>query len=396
VLSAIKQMQMGDMPDFGSGLEQAYTAMVKCDAAQKHVIIISDGDPSPPGNELLGKLLQAGISVTGVAVYPHSPADVQSLQYIAKKTGGRFYHVTNPNELPKIYVKETQVIRRPLIWEKPIEPKIVDALSELTRGIDLKIPRLDGYIVTGEKKDLVETTMVSPDGDPILASRYYGLGKTVAFTSDASSRWAKTWLGWGRFEQFWEQVVRWSLRSGESPNVHVATELQGQKASVVVDVTGAEEDFSNFMNISGVVVEPSLKTVPIQLRQVGPGRYVANFEASMPGNHVINLQYQDGEKKGFIRGAVAVPFAPEYYELVSNPSVLVETSEISGGRVLNGDAEKDAIFDHAGLMFPYELKPLWRQIAWVWLVLFLFDVGVRRVAIDPAAVRKWIGKAMLL
>jgi uncharacterized membrane protein/Mg-chelatase subunit ChlD len=382
VIAAIKKMQMGDMPDFAAGVNLAYNDLIKCDAGQKHIIIISDGDPSPPTYEMLTKLKEAKITATGVAVYPHSPADVQSLQRIAQITGGRFYHVTDPNQLPKIFIKETQVVRRPLIWEKTFTPRVINPLSELTKGIELTPPTLEGYVLTAEKKELVENVMTSPEGDPILASRQYGLGKTVAFTSDASSRWAKQWLGWPKFSQFWEQVVRWSMRSGESPNFQVSTDMEGQRATVQVEVTGQESGFSNFLDISGAVIDPGLKSIPVRLQQVGPGRYQADFPVSKPGNYVINLQYIDGKKTGMVRGALAVPFAPEFHDLKSNPALLAEVSEIGQGRKLSGNPQTDKFFDHASLAFPLERKPLWKELSILWLVLFLIDVAVRRVALD--------------
>ena len=37
--------------------------------------------------------------------------------------------------------------------------------------------------------------LVSDKGDPILAHWQYGLGRAVAFTSDAKAKWARDWLG---------------------------------------------------------------------------------------------------------------------------------------------------------------------------------------------------------
>ncbi|MCK5176028.1 MAG: VWA domain-containing protein, partial [Planctomycetes bacterium] len=96
---AIKTMQMGDMPDLGAHLKEAYNKLKACDAGQKHVIIISDGDPAPPSKALLAQYAKSGITCSGVAVFPHSPADVNSLRRIAGKTGGRFYNVKDPQSL---------------------------------------------------------------------------------------------------------------------------------------------------------------------------------------------------------------------------------------------------------------------------------------------------------
>ena len=56
VKARIDRMQIGDMPDFGATMQMAYeelTAGIGRDAAQKHVIILSDGDAQGPSSKLL-------------------------------------------------------------------------------------------------------------------------------------------------------------------------------------------------------------------------------------------------------------------------------------------------------------------------------------------------------
>ncbi|MHC4648496.1 MAG: VWA domain-containing protein, partial [Planctomycetota bacterium] len=88
IVAAIDEMVMGDMPSLHDHLQEAYDKLKACDAVQKHVIVISDGDPQPPTQQLLNQCKQAGITVTGVGIFPHSAADTQSLLRVAKATGG--------------------------------------------------------------------------------------------------------------------------------------------------------------------------------------------------------------------------------------------------------------------------------------------------------------------
>ena len=237
--------------------------------------------------------------------------------------------------------------------------------------------------------------MVSPQGDPILASRQYGLGKTVAFTSGASTRWASKWLEWPGFDQFWEQVIRWAMRPSQSPNMQVLTDLEGQQATVYVEATGQDAaDFANFLDISGVVIDPVMGTAPIKLQQVGPGRYKGNFRATMGGTYVVNMQHSDGKKTGLVQGALTVSFAPEFRNLKDNAALLGEVATISGGRMLSGRPEADKLFDHASLVFPSVARPLWKPLLVLWLVLFLIDVAVRRVVVDFSAVLRQIRQAI--
>ena len=115
---AIKSLVYGDMQDFGSPMNVALNGLVEVDAAQRHVIIISDGDPIGPSQELLTQYREAGVTVSTVMVGGHgSPSDRQKMQGIATVTGGRFYMVNDPNKLPSIFIKEAQLNSRSLLQE---------------------------------------------------------------------------------------------------------------------------------------------------------------------------------------------------------------------------------------------------------------------------------------
>ena len=64
---------------------------------------------------------------------------------------------------------------------------------------------------------------------PILSYWHYGLGKAVAFTSDASQPpvppggifWTSEWYASAMYSRFWEQVVGWTLRPFESRRLNM-------------------------------------------------------------------------------------------------------------------------------------------------------------------------------
>ena len=97
----------------------AISSLQKSEAMTKHVVCISDGDPQPPSDSVLNAFKSSKITCTTVAVAAHGPTEQQLLKRIATTTGGRFYQVNNPKALPQIYIKETRVVSRPLIFERP-------------------------------------------------------------------------------------------------------------------------------------------------------------------------------------------------------------------------------------------------------------------------------------
>ena len=391
VVSAIKQMQMGDMPDMGRHLQTAYDELSKCDAGQKHVILISDGDPQPPTSQLLSKMSQARITCTGVAINPHSPADVQSLQRIAQLTNGRFYNVNNPAQLPQIFVKEAQVVRRALIVEETFVPQISYGLSEIVRGLTVQLPSLDGYVLTGARANLSQVVIKSPKDDPIMATRQSGLGRCVAFTSSTDSRWAGAWIGWAGYRRLWEQTVRWAAKPGESYDCEVLTDVDGREVTINVEAVDVQGERGDFAHIDAQMIGPDISTSDVVLNQIGPGQFQGRFSASAAGSHVLNLRYRkasDAEKTHVMQVPVTVPFAPEFRDLTDNAPLLEEVSRITSGRVLGKDASGVNIFERSGVKFPRTQLPLTKPLMIAWLALFVLDVAVRRVAIDFAAIAK--------
>ena len=397
ILSAIKQMQMGDMPSLHAHLQQAYNALKDCDAAQKHVIVISDGDPQDPSTQLLNQCKQVGITCTTVGIYPHNAKDLQRLSRVAQLTGGRFYDVKDPQQLPQIFIKEAQVVRRALIIEETFSPAITYSLSDITKGLPAELPNLDGYVVTGPKGGLNQIILASHQADPILAICQSGLGRCVAFTTSVDSRWASNWLQWGGFERFWEQTVRWAAKPAQSTDCEVFADVQGRQVTINVEAIDSEGKFTQFSSIDGQVITPDISTDALELTQVGPGQYSGQFQAKAPGSYIVNLRYrkfgEDAETR-LAEAAVTIPFAPEFRDLSDNAPLLTQISEISGGRILDSDPNRANLFDHTGLKFPETQMPLIRPLMFIWLALFLLDVAVRRVLLDIRAIGRRIALSL--
>jgi uncharacterized membrane protein len=391
--SAIKNMQMGDMPDFGSPMQEAYDSLAASDAAQKHVIMISDGDPAPPSDQLLGLYKLAGITCTGVAVYPHGPTDIQSLVRIAQATGGRFHHVTDPNKLPQIFVKEAQTVKRALISEEDFRPRVAGAASEIVRGL-AALPGLGGYVLTGPKGGAAELVLAGPEDDPILAAWQVGVGRCVAFTSSADSRWAGQWLAWGGFNRFWEQAVRWAAKSRQSADCTVFADVQGRDVTVTVEALDREGRFVQYAGLTGRLIGPDMAAKEVPLIQVGPGTYRGSFKAGQSGSYLMNLRYEKAGAEGgggMVQSVIIVPYAPEYRDLADNAALLAEIARETGGRIIGGPAEEADLFSRRGLKFPETPLGLGKYLMMGWVALFLVDVASRRLAVEvrAAAGRMW-------
>ncbi len=391
VKRAINSLTFGDMPDFRPSFELTYDSLASSDAGQKHVILISDGDPQAPPTALLDKYVKAGITVSAVGMSVHGANESANMKWIADYTKGRYYEVKTQAQLaklPQIFVKEAQTIRRTLIWEgKPFTPTFTGIPSESLRGVT-GVPPITGYVVTAEREGLALTTIKGREGDPILAQWQHGLGKVVAFTSDASSRWNASWIAWDGYRAFWEQHTRWAMRPSGSRNVRVMTETKGDTTIVTVDAMDAAGGRLDFARFHGRVATPDGKGIDLTLKQVGPGRYQGAIVAPNAGASVVSLRYvapdattSSGVIEGSVQAAINRPFADEFRLLQDNAALLEQVAGVTGGAVIDPSKKPD-LWRRAGLTMPVATRALWLAFALAGIALFLIDVGVRRVRID--------------
>ena len=147
----INGAQIGDMPSFQPSMELGLKGLKASDAATKHMIIISDGDPSPPTPALIKQYVDNKISISMVAIFPHGGEDISKMRAVAGVTGGRYYFPQDPNQLPSIFVKESKTLRRSMIQNRTITPEMAFP-SPVMKGIET-IPEVKGYVLTTRKTE---------------------------------------------------------------------------------------------------------------------------------------------------------------------------------------------------------------------------------------------------
>ncbi|MHC5004631.1 MAG: VWA domain-containing protein [Planctomycetota bacterium] len=407
-LAATKKMVVGDMPAFDPSMQLALQGLTTqaARAAQKHVIIISDGDPSPPTQGLIDKYKASRVTVTTVMVGGHGTnMDKAKMNKVATDTGGRFYEVKNPKNLPSIFIKEAQLVSRSLIQEGDIyQPQVVSRLPGPIEGF-AAVPAIDGYVLTHPRTGLAQTPIVIPTSegrDPIYAYWNFGLGKSVAFTSDVQGRWGTRWLGWAEFKAFWEQTVRWAMRPGAPSNILLDTRMEGDRAIVELEALDVDASFLNFLQTRAVTVAPDGSASPLSLQQTGPGRYRGEFAVDEPGAYLVNVNYAgggaDAPAAGNLQAAVNVPYSREFRTVKHNAALLRELAERTGGRVLDWNspelAEVVDLFHRENLELPRSYKRIWDLLIMIAAGLFVLDVAARRLAIDAKWLRGLAGRAV--
>jgi uncharacterized membrane protein/Mg-chelatase subunit ChlD len=400
IIAQVRRMQNADMFDFETPMAMAYQALMNCkDAAQRHMIVISDGDPSPPSSGLLNRMVGSKVTCSTVSIYPHGGAEIATLKHIADVTGGKYYALSQPGDekrLPKIFIKEAKIVRRPLLRDEVFKPRLMPNLSDIMAGLSTDFPELKGYVVTTPRKEVgVEMPLTTEHGDPLFAHWLCGFGRAAAFTSGEWTRWGAEWPAWPGFSKFWAQTVRWAAQQGTAADYDVSTFVEGDTGHLVIECVDEQKGFGEFRRFDGRAVGPDGKAVKLPLTQTGPGRYEATFKTDQMGTYLLNVTTAGGEqdKPVMIRTGVTLAYSPEFRDINANEAVLREIADQTDGRLLSLGSDTESVFAH-NLPPTISRTPIWDTLLKLAVFLFLFDVAVRRVAVDPikalAAARNYV------
>jgi hypothetical protein len=416
LIAKLNDMMPGDMPDADPFFIMAHKELTNpaYGLGTKHIIFISDGDHWGANPPLMAKIRAAKITCTTVCITTHGLAEVQKMALVAKLTGGRAYHIKDPSELPAIYIKESRLVSQSFVYDKRFTPRLI-ARSGPTEGMNDQLEDLYGFVRTTRRPSpLVEVPIETPKiGEakfPILAYWQYGLGKAVAFTSDARSLlrakenyWDKDWASSDMYVKFWEQTVDYALRSVDSGKfLQLTTEQRDGKVRVIVeanDSDAAKTPLTNLKLKAGVMSPtfkgPDARKVEVEFEQKSAGVYEGEFSADEVGSYFLNVQAvwnKDGKEiVDNVRGGVTIPYSPEFAEMESNPALLEKLRTITLGKVYKEDAaslQQAALSGEAFRENPISqqsLQPLWHWLVVLAACFLLCDVATRRIAIEPAA-----------
>lgn len=394
VIHRISQIGASGGTNMYPGMHDGYQALVGVKAAVKHMIVLTDGQTEGSDFErMTADMRRLGITTSTVAIGADSAAGL--MRRIAGAGGGKFYSVINPAAVPRIFMKEAVRVARPLVYENPQGISAsVDYPHEMLSGIGATIPPVTGYVLTTAKRNpLVEVAwranLPSPGTHPLLAAWTYGLGRSVALTTDTGQRWANRWTEWENYDKLFTQMVRWSMRPTTADSrFALAADAQDGTLRVVISALDQEQGYLNFLMPRGAVVGPDQQSIELKIEQTAPGRYVADAPAQAAGNYFISVI--PGPDTAPLRMGVNVSYSLEfrqdYDENVTLLTTLATQAPAGGepGRLIDLSQPLEVVAENN--LFRRDLpRPKARQDCWHLLLLslgcvFFADVFNRRVA----------------
>ena len=374
VVDRISGIEAGGGTALYPAMQEALKALQATSAKLKHVIILTDGYSTPGDFEgITQEMAAARITVSTVGI---GDADQNLLERISELGNGRYYFASDPSSVPQIFAKETMTASKSAINEEPFLPIVVRASQALSDINFEDAPFLLGYVVT-RPKATSEVILATEAGDPLLSWWRYGLGMSVAFTSDAKSRWAAEWLTWNGYNQFWAQVIRHCMRKSESKGFVVDIQRRGSKSKVLIDAVNANGQFLNKAETELTLINPQLDSQTIKVQQTAPGRYEADLEMAATGAwHLQMTQKMEGETLYQQSRGLIVGYSDELRLHKTNEELLKSVAAASGGVF---SPAPSTIFEAAEGESASAATPLWPWLLIVALSLFVADVALRRL-----------------
>ena len=365
------------------GLQEAIGTIETLSSIKKHVIILSDGEifdadtEEEQLNALLDTAVEKKITISTVAVGEN--ANISFMKTMADRGKGRSYQTNDAGNIPRIFVDEIKIVSRKVILEKELQPEM-EHYSELVEGYsNSDFPPILGMDITYPKPEA--TIQLKTAEGPLLVTKQYGLGKSLAFTSDLSGRWGKHWLQWNEFGPFAGRMVKWVEKKETVGQYTVDVEKVDDQGHILVDVTDKENRFINGLDLKMNVLTPnqSQANEKISLQQIAPGKYKGIFPVEEIGAYYLNLYEQDAETVANSQTfGYGIPYTNEFQNLKTNARLLNQLAQITGGRILHAEDDFSSLFTNQRNN-PDHGIPLWPYFLLASAFMLIADVALRKI-----------------
>ena len=328
-----------------AGLEGGLRRLVNNPATRRHIILLTDGwSTSGQYDAILAEMKAAGITLSTVGA---GGGSAPFLRQLAEERGGRFYDAADPTDDPRHLPEGDDRSLRPADRRGDRSTRSHRRAPDPARARRRRLPQLLGYNGT-TAKGRATVSLVTGRDDPLLAQWQYGLGRSVAWTSDARQQWATPWIGTPEFGTLTAQLVAWTLPPQDAEGIDVRfSPGERRRAERRGDLVRRRGRPRNFYRTVLRLVSPDLEPTQTVLEQVGPGRYAGTVRADQPGAYLVRVAQtlEDGSGTDSASRTLGIvsPAAEEFRRLGIDADALAAYAAAgSGRRELRAQADEEA------------------------------------------------------
>lgn len=371
VMEQIRTVSSGGGTEIYSPLELAYEQLRKTKLQRKHIILLTDGQSNSVNNyETLveeGKKDKITLSTVSIG----NDADKVFLEDLSIWGAGRYYDVVDSSVIPSILSRETVMATKTYIEDNPFYP-IIQSVGGWGKFFVEGVPQMNAYIATTAKQRS-DPVLLSTKEDPVLAEWQYGMGTTIAFTSDLTGKWSGDWPHWQNWGSFLNQLITKTLPKYDSEPYAITMDHSGEETVLTLQAAT-----NNLNPLSTSIVSEKGESVNHNTKLVAPGKY----EITVPkqtGMYFLSVQQEntDGSPNLYQTG-FTIPYSKEYTVQGSNMRFVDELLSISDGQEL--EKEKLAFRDLNEVSKQRQSISPW--LLFIAFCLFFIEIVIRRFGLQ--------------
>ncbi|WP_026907604.1 VWA domain-containing protein [Paucisalibacillus globulus] len=366
----IRSVTEGGGTNIYPALASAYEQLNPLELKRKHIILLTDGQSATNFNydELIEEGIKNNVTLSTVAI--GSDADGMLLEELALEGTGRYYDVQDASTIPSILSRETILTTRTYIEDNPFYPTYMDG-NEWSSIFSDGVPQMNVYVAT-DPKSRAEEILISDKGDPILARWQYGLGNTIAWTSDVKGEWAGDWTIWDSWPTLWNEMVSWSLPSYQQELYHIEQIINGKEITLKVSTENPD-----VLPLEARVIDEKGNELEAEIRPTAPGEHEVNFQTDTGIYYLQLSKLEDNQITSTFQTGVVVPYSKEFELTNQNNALLKEITELSGGTIIENPQDAFRKLEHE----KSEKQPIFAQLLFAAFLLFFLEIAIRRFGI---------------
>ncbi len=350
----------------------ATTDLNESDAQVKHIILLTDGQDTYSDYEELKKTINdAGITLSTVAI--GTGCNEELLKDLAESCNGRYFYTDISSDLPRIFAQEVFLSSNTYLINEEFTPIITSNDAMIRDVVTNGLPTLKGYVATTPKDRSIQL-LQSHYGDPVLCYWQYGLGKTVAWTSDMTGEWSGNYSGWENTQLLWHNIIQYVTQDMGMEGAYVEVEQNGSRS----EIRYTTENFSADTMVVATVFDDEGNATEVELDPVKPGEYIAAIDTVSTGVYTINVQQKEGEEIVSSMNTAAINQYSLEYRFYPDNTLMEEYVASVGGRIIT-DASEVFASKPEYVKSRWNLSTILLVMAAFWL---LWDIAVRRFHID--------------
>ena len=389
ILAAIEHIdgEGGGGTNFSPALERAGKALASMtDVENKHIIFITDGEPSAADAERYKYWLQEnsknGITTSVIGVRCTTAAKNTMTTLLTNYAGmseENFHDVTDLNSASSTIKKDFEVNKIMDVNYETFTPKINDVNSPIVEGVlQENMPSLDGFYGLKAKEDA--DVILSGRFTPIYAQWSFGLGRVGTFACDLNGTWSSSFIDTPEGNAIVNNIIASLFPLEDLKPKEIEVEHEGGNYFTKLNVfTDLEDGQYIEVTVTSPDTEDGESNIQILTAGAEDNYSRLSFTVKTPGIHqiVTSKRAADGTLLAETVVYKALSYSQEYNVFTDKDAAKALSEQLAtDGRGIIID-EPYQVYENAAKFRHVDIDPRIPMMIAL-LILFLLDIAVRK------------------